>query len=315
MVLRMMKCEFILLLVLETVIAVTVKNVKINNFELEYFVTYENWCKSDKDRFQFIVGITIEQCVAECSARDHCNSLIYRNQINGCELFLTSETDQSNPGECVYVRKDNINVTKSPCQEGCDNGKVCESASSIKGMCNIKECINTKAPKNGTVLGNQRGVGDKIRYMCNPGYEPKNDGQEPVAVCLHSGQWSHVTECVKTNYTWADSWSPWSTCSLSCESGQKSRTRECSLRIEGNGTSNCDKGDVDVDTITCNNQSCPTPTHGKSCSSNTDCIETEGVCIEEICFCHHLFEYNNTVNNCTKGNEYMYMIKVTIVLQ
>jgi hypothetical protein len=34
--------------------------------------------------------------------------------------------------------------------------------------------------------------------MCNPGYEPKNDGQEPVAECLDNGQWSHVTECVKS---------------------------------------------------------------------------------------------------------------------
>jgi hypothetical protein len=107
-----MKCEFILLLVFKTFIAVTVKNVKINNFELEYFVTYENWCKSDKDRFQFIIGISIEQCVAECGAWDHCSSLNYRHQINGCELFLTSEKEQPIPGECVYVNKDNINVTK-----------------------------------------------------------------------------------------------------------------------------------------------------------------------------------------------------------
>jgi hypothetical protein len=112
MFLKMMKCKLILLLVFQTVIAVTVIHVHINNFDLEYFVTYENWCKSDKDRFQFIVGISIEQCVAECGARGHCSSLIYRNQINGCELFLTSETEQSNPGECAYVKKDNINVIK-----------------------------------------------------------------------------------------------------------------------------------------------------------------------------------------------------------
>jgi hypothetical protein len=110
MFLKVMKCELILLLAFQSVFAVV--NVKINNFELEYSVTYENWCKSDKDRFQFIIGISIGQCVAECGARGHCSSLIYRSQINGCELFLTSETEQSNPGECVHVKKDDIKVIK-----------------------------------------------------------------------------------------------------------------------------------------------------------------------------------------------------------
>jgi hypothetical protein len=105
-----MKCELILLLAFQSVFAVV--NVKINNFELEYSVTYENWCKSDKDRFQFIIGISIEQCVAECGARGHCSSLNYRNKINGCELFLTSETEQSNLGECVHVKQDDIKVIK-----------------------------------------------------------------------------------------------------------------------------------------------------------------------------------------------------------
>jgi hypothetical protein len=110
MFLKMMKCELISLLVFQTVFAAV--NVNINNFELEYFVTYDNWCKSDKDRFQFIIGISIKQCVVECGARVYCSSLNYRNQINGCELFLTSETEQPIPGECVYVKKENINVTK-----------------------------------------------------------------------------------------------------------------------------------------------------------------------------------------------------------
>ncbi|XP_060602659.1 uncharacterized protein LOC132755761, partial [Ruditapes philippinarum] len=42
------------------------------------------------------------------------------------------------------------------------------------------------------------------------------------------------------------------------------------------------------------------PTLGKACSSNADCIETEGVCIGGMCFCHQLYAYNNTINNCTK---------------
>ncbi|XP_060562621.1 sushi, von Willebrand factor type A, EGF and pentraxin domain-containing protein 1-like isoform X2 [Ruditapes philippinarum] len=296
MFLQVMKCELILLLVFETVFAVV--NVKINNFELEYSVTYENWCKSDKDRFQFIIGISIEQCVAECGARVHCRSLIYRNQINGCELYLTSETEQSNLGECVHVKKDNIKVIKKPCQGRCKHGEVCESISSKSGKCKVKECINTTAPDNGKVLGNQREVGNKIRYICNPGYELKKDGMEPVAECLYNGQWSHITECVKTNYTLA-TWSPWITCSVSCNSGTQTRSKKCSFRKEGNGESSCDHSDVQIE----EKQSCyvqPCPTHGKACSNHTDCKETEGVCIQGKCFCHQLFAYNNTVKNCTK---------------
>ncbi|XP_060593194.1 coadhesin-like, partial [Ruditapes philippinarum] len=292
---KVMKCELILLLAFQSVFAVV--NVTINNFELEYFVTYENWCKSDKDRFQFIIGISIEQCVAECGARGHCSSLNYRNKINGCELFLTSETEQSNLGECVHVKQDDIKVIKSPCQGRCEHGKVCEAISSKSGMCKIKECINITAPANGKVLGNQRGVGNKIRYICNPGYEPRN-GVEPVAKCLYNAQWSHITECVKTNYTWA-TWSPWSTCSESCDSGTQKRSRECSIRIEGNGESTCDQSNVqNEETQPCYMRPCPT--HGKNCSSHTDCKETEGVCIQGTCFCHQLYAYNNSTKNCTK---------------
>ncbi|XP_060580137.1 SCO-spondin-like [Ruditapes philippinarum] len=297
MFLKVMKCELILLLVFKTVIAVTVLHVNMINFELEYSVTYENWCKSDKDRFQFIIGISIEQCVAECGARGHCSSLIYRSQINGCELFLSSETEQSNPGECVHVKKDDIKVIKSPCQGGCEHGDVCESIDSKTEKCKIKECINITAPTNGKALGNQRGVGNKIRYICNPGYEPKN-GVEPVATCLYNAQWSHITECVKTNYTWA-TWSPWSTCSVSCDSGTQIRSRECSIRIESNGELSCDQSDVQNDET----QPCyvrPCPTHGKGCLSDLNCLETQGVCIQRKCFCHQQFAYNNSIKNCTK---------------
>ncbi|XP_060577142.1 SCO-spondin-like, partial [Ruditapes philippinarum] len=97
------------------------------------------------------------------------------------------------------------------------------------------------------------------------------------------------------DYTWA-TWSPWSICSESCDSGTQIRSRECSIRIEGNGESTCDQADgIDEETQPCNEQSCPTPTLGKACTNNTDCIETEGVCIDERCFCHQLFEYNNTI--------------------
>ncbi|XP_060573023.1 thrombospondin-1-like isoform X2 [Ruditapes philippinarum] len=102
------------------------------------------------------------------------------------------------------------------------------------------------------------------------------------------------------DYSWT-TWSPWSICSISCDSGTQKRSRECSIRIEGNGESTCDQADgVSEETQPCHKQSCPTPTLGKACTSNIDCIETEGVCIDGICFCHQLFEYNNTINNCTK---------------
>ena len=58
------------------------------------------------------------------------------------------------------------------------------------------ECVNTTAPDNGSVLGNVRGIGKKIRYQCNPGYRTKYK-DNTVAECLDTGEWSRSIECEK----------------------------------------------------------------------------------------------------------------------
>ena len=63
-------------------------------------------------------------------------------------------------------------------------------------MFHFQECVNITVPDNGSVLGNERGVGKKIRYQCNPGYRTKYK-DNTVAECLDTGEWSRAIECEK----------------------------------------------------------------------------------------------------------------------
>ena len=105
-----MRHLFISLIFLKTVFVLN--SLRINEFEIDYVVTNGNICLSDKNRFQFLFGVTISQCVTECGARDHCKALTYKGNMNVCELFLTSNIDNSSPGDCLYIQKADINMKK-----------------------------------------------------------------------------------------------------------------------------------------------------------------------------------------------------------
>ncbi|XP_060568057.1 uncharacterized protein LOC132726719, partial [Ruditapes philippinarum] len=110
------------------------------------------------------------------------------------------------------------------------------------------KCINVTIPQDGVILGNQRGVGKRIRYECKAGYTALNG---PFAVCLDTGVWNEYSSCIT----------------------------------------------VPAQTST----AFPIgPTIGSSCGTDADCIETEGRCIEGICFCHPLYRYSTSYKNCLK---------------
>ena len=107
-----MRNIFICFIFLKTAFASNLNNLQIKELEIEYKVTHGNICLPDTNRFQFFFGVTISQCVTECGARGHCKALTYKGKINVCELFLTSNTDNSSSGDCLYVTKDDINMKK-----------------------------------------------------------------------------------------------------------------------------------------------------------------------------------------------------------
>ncbi|XP_060601237.1 uncharacterized protein LOC132754598 [Ruditapes philippinarum] len=242
----------ILLLYMLRIVCASV-NLHLDNFEIVYSISAVNVCHNEIKRFQELFGYSIEHCVKACAARKHCLALNYRSRINICELFTTFDADQLTAGECILLSKEDIGVMKMPCLHGCNFGEVCEQNKYGHGMCVIKECVNGTVPEHGTILGNQMKVGKKIRYKCDTGYNEPNVSFTTVAECLDTGAWSFNTECLKTNYTW-DSWTHWSTCSLSCGSGIQTRSRSCSIRIEGNDESQCHKTDVGDEQQACNDQ-------------------------------------------------------------
>ncbi|XP_053403151.1 uncharacterized protein LOC123555402 [Mercenaria mercenaria] len=230
--------------------------VRVDNFEISYSITYESSCHVEIDRFLFKLQSSIENCVKECSSRQHCQALNFRKGINVCELFSTSESGQLASGNCLHVEKDDINVIQTPCKNGCKYGEVCETTDSGIGTCVIKECVNVTVPDHGTILGNQREVGKKIRYKCDKGYKEKNVTSATVAECLSTGNWSANAECHKINYTWT-TWMDWSSCSLSCDNGTRTRSRICSIASENLSEELCKEGNKSFEEESCNEHNCP----------------------------------------------------------
>ncbi|XP_060572500.1 uncharacterized protein LOC132730560 [Ruditapes philippinarum] len=171
-----MKCKLFVLLKIASVYAL----VDFKTLEI-------NICRSEENRFYVMEGKTIEQCVDECRARKHCESLNYRTKINLCELFSTTNPDNLSHGDCIYADKRNL----QPFQNHCKYGEVQETTG-----CVIKECVNMTIPENGMVLGNMMTVGAKIRYICENGYKLKDNRYTSVAECLNTGHWSDNAECV-----------------------------------------------------------------------------------------------------------------------
>ena len=87
-------------------------NIILDNFEIGYPVRFEKMCHTEQDRFNYIFGISIAQCVKECSARAHCQALGFRSRLNVCELFTSSNTSHLLPGNCIYIAKMNVNTIK-----------------------------------------------------------------------------------------------------------------------------------------------------------------------------------------------------------
>ncbi|XP_060589776.1 SCO-spondin-like [Ruditapes philippinarum] len=252
-----------------------------------------NLCYSGDNKFSVLVGRTIEQCMDECIAREYCKALNFRTKMKICELFATTSSEDFSPGECLYA--DKTNLQPSSTQNVCKRGEVQKTSG-----CVIKECINITIPEHGSVLGNMRNVGKDIRYKCEHGYKVKDNVPTPVAECLDTGLWSVNVECVKMAYTWA-TWTAWSQCSVSCGGGQRTRTRSCTIPIQGIGDVQCLQDDPvnhpGIESETCNHPTCEAPTIGKLCTVDADCIETEGMCIGGRCFCNALYRYSVSLQN------------------
>ncbi|XP_060604290.1 coadhesin-like isoform X2 [Ruditapes philippinarum] len=232
--------------------------ITFDKFELSYSFTFDKMSYLTEHRLQFISGISVTHCVKECAARTHCKALRFRNRINVCELFASSLQDLTLTTGSITLQEGEQNITKSPCQDNCKYGEVCETNESDVSTCVVKECVNITIPENGFILGNKRDIGKRIRYKCNVGYVESNAEIGTVAECLYTGDWSTFTECIpsKISYMWT-TWTEWSTCSVSCGGGVKSRSRTCTIpTVALNGEEECEENMYTGAGASCNKEAC-----------------------------------------------------------
>ncbi|XP_041369905.1 sushi, von Willebrand factor type A, EGF and pentraxin domain-containing protein 1-like [Gigantopelta aegis] len=146
-----------------------------------------------------------------------------------------TESAVSLPGEC----DDFDNCASNPCHHGnCTDGLHsfdCECYHGYEGTrceTNIDDCLENVCEHNGTCVDQAGG------FSCN-------------CTDLFTGD---LCEIAVVHGGWAD-WEDWSTCSVSCGQGVRTRKRSCTNPTPDNGGRECDS--LDTEQEVCNETVCP----------------------------------------------------------
>ena len=81
--------------------------------ELNYKISFKHFCRGKKDIIGILPGISLPDCVFECSMRNSCKTLSYKRASTMCNLY-SSETreDDTSKVNCVEVRSSDITFLK-----------------------------------------------------------------------------------------------------------------------------------------------------------------------------------------------------------
>ncbi|KAL4230291.1 hypothetical protein ACF0H5_010676 [Mactra antiquata] len=154
---------------------------------IKYNVAYKHKCLASDSLINFLLKISLQQCVRECSLRPNCLSINYRRSKLLCELYSEDDgifvENNVNTGPCVFVRKTSFEL-QTPV--------TCDAESS----CARKECPKLKLNK-GTILGNLQAVGSRVKFSFDGKCMEANNRK--YTTCEENGQWSYVPRCIITS--------------------------------------------------------------------------------------------------------------------
>ncbi|XP_060607807.1 uncharacterized protein LOC132759949, partial [Ruditapes philippinarum] len=157
------------------------------NFRITSFKT----CTSSSSILDTVNGITVKQCVEECSSLFGCSAVNYKRFYKRCELHSNQHENRvARPGEsCVYIKRSDMqgeDLSTGGCQ-GCDDGDTCDNTKCVPKSCAAFEV------KNGVIHGNMKAVGSRVEIACYKLF--KDISGKTHAVCQRNGSWTHRPNC------------------------------------------------------------------------------------------------------------------------
>ncbi|XP_053391645.1 uncharacterized protein LOC128554388 isoform X2 [Mercenaria mercenaria] len=166
--------------------------------KFSYNFSFKQSCRGEKNRIGILPGIALPECVKECGMHPHCKALNYRKRYNACYLYSSEENEEDRSKEsCIEVKESDIEIKERPGDDNTED-QTCDSSEQTYNK--YTECKYNEPPLNGKIVGNMNGVGDRIQYKCDFGYEVPKESE--YAVCRSDGSWSVVVDkCTKIDET------------------------------------------------------------------------------------------------------------------
>ena len=98
----------------DTTVAVAI-NIFISHIAvgLDYIV-FDFKCRYETSSFSILVGISLDECVKQCSLRQGCASIIFKRLYPVCELYdVDVSTSSPVRTSCIVVRKNDVTLNGS----------------------------------------------------------------------------------------------------------------------------------------------------------------------------------------------------------
>ncbi|XP_078329289.1 uncharacterized protein LOC144624024 isoform X2 [Crassostrea virginica] len=226
--------------------------------DIKSFVNVETEKKLDIFPIRFFNQISPNRCLEECQDHGDCLSVNYDRIKFYCELLNQKERPAKPLIETVnyvYMELEHIvdQRNKTCGLVACNHYSKCVFTSPNTYICIETECSeNCPALHNGYVSGRTFSP-ITASYACNSGYTGVGHNQ---ITCNPGGKWSSLGyRCEPpVNGGWG-TWTGWSTCSKTCNTGSMYRNRSCNNPSPQYGGSGC--GYSSAESTTCNTDSCP----------------------------------------------------------
>ncbi|XP_053403024.1 sushi, von Willebrand factor type A, EGF and pentraxin domain-containing protein 1-like [Mercenaria mercenaria] len=153
-----------------------------NDLRIKYEVSSFKTCAVIPNSLilSLVPSVSLNDCVWHCAFRSTCTGLNYKKKFPLCELYTGNEV-QEKLGNCVYIKRRDIEVEHSQCDLETNGGMTCD----IPGSNTVKECPYPDVA-NGKPMGNVFSIGSKQTIECNPGYVIHDTN---TLTCLANGTW------------------------------------------------------------------------------------------------------------------------------
>ncbi|XP_061195876.1 hemicentin-1-like [Saccostrea echinata] len=194
-------------------------------------------------QIKILPDIGLETCFNKCQAHADCLSANYNRYEFVCQLISRKKSYNEkliDDLDFIHVELPNIaHQSEKLCGViACNNYSSCLRTSSGKDVCIATDCSEPLPTLRNGVVSSRTDSPISATYGCILGYT--GVGSKNTIYCPPGGKWTSLS--YRCEYPVQGGWGPWeswSSCSKDCDSGEKTRKRNCNNPYPMYGGADC----------------------------------------------------------------------------